>query len=188
MAEKYIVVSGYSKGTPYEKLADDWLVHCKKHVEHYQVVPFENMGWHKNCQKKALIIQDAIRRYNCNVVWVDIDAHILKPLTFFDDCLCDICCYRLTTKIMKDELLTGTIMFSNTMAAKGILERWIHLNGLNTQWDQKNLQFILSKTTGLNIKPLPKEYIKINKAIEQEEILDPVIVHYQASRMLAAVV
>ena len=61
------------------------------------------------------------------------------------------------------------------------------MNSTNENWDQRNLQKLIETKYNkiLNIEILPKEYCKIFDN-ESQKTENPVIVHYQASRLARA--
>lgn len=171
----FIIVSGFTKNTPYEKEIENLrlsLNNFKLSTEH--LVGFENLGtWEKNCQQKALIIKQKLIELNCPVVWLDADAVIVKFPEIFLSIRKDVglCFYQ-------GQLCSGTLFFKPTDGNFKILDEWINENELNPkQWDQKVLQRVVKKNK-IDYHKLPVSYCKVDNFISKEIV----IMQNQASR------
>jgi|694.fasta_scaffold15908_8 hypothetical protein len=182
---KFQIVSGYTKNTPYEKEVQNLKASLDKFgfsCEH--VVGFENLGtWEKNCQQKALILKSKLQELKTPIVWLDADAVLKKNPVLFYEIEKDIafCYYRIAGK---DELLSGTIFLKPSEISFKILDEWIKLNNQNPkEWDQRTLQKII-KNFKIDYYNLPPSYCKIDY-IKCDEI---VIGQNQSSRRFKSII
>lgn len=182
---KFQIVSGYTKNTPYEKEVQNLKASLDKFgfsCEH--IVGFENLGtWEKNCQQKALILKSKLQELKTPIVWLDADAVLKKNPVLFYEIEKDIafCCYRIAGK---DELLSGTIFLKPSEISFKILDEWIKLNNQNPkEWDQRTLQKII-KNFKIDYYNLPPSYCKIDY-IKCDEI---VIGQNQSSRRFKSII
>jgi hypothetical protein len=177
-------ISFFTKNTPYEKEAKDLESSLVWYHLPHKIYEMENTGsWEKNCQLKAKVIRLALDEFITPIVWVDSDARVVRDPVFFNNLECDISMYYLKTSYNPNELLSGTLYLANNGKVISLIDQWIELNNTNSQWDQKNLQVVLEKRADLKKRPLPGEYIKIDKFDRhQPGISNPSIIHYQASR------
>jgi hypothetical protein len=182
---KFQIVSGYTKNTPYEKEVQNLKASLDKFgfsCEH--IVGFENLGtWEKNCQQKALILKSKLQQLKTPIVWLDADAVLKKNPVLFYEIEKDIafCYYRIAGK---DELLSGTIFLKPSEISFKILDEWIKLNNQNPkEWDQRTLQKII-KNFKIDYYNLPPSYCKIDY-IKCDEI---VIGQNQSSRRFKSII
>jgi len=182
---KFQIVSGYTKNTPYEKEVQNLKTSLDKFgfsCEH--IVGFENLGtWEKNCQQKALILKSKLQELKTPIVWLDADAVLKKNPVLFYEIEKDIafCYYRIAGK---DELLSGTIFLKPSEISFKILDEWIKLNNQNPkEWDQRTLQKII-KNFKIDYYNLPPSYCKIDY-IKCDEI---VIGQNQSSRRFKSII
>jgi hypothetical protein len=192
------IISYYTINTPYEKEVEHLITSLNTFKLHYKVYPKQSLGsWAKNTQIKAAVILEAMNEFPTDMIaWVDADAIIERDPVFFNSLKkeeFDVCCYYLSSRYNAHELLSGTIVFSNSDICKRLVTEWVALNQTNTEWDQKNLQSLVegSRYKDLRLLPLPPEYIKINLHEKFQTGIDPekvVIRHYQLSRKLRNVI
>jgi len=184
----YIVVAYFTMGTLYEaraKILEQSLLRWK--VPHH-IAGIPNLGsWQKNTSYKPTFLKKMVRDFGpLNIVYVDVDAEFQRYPDLFDTLattmvhdvavyVFDRSCYRRSPK--GTEVLSGTIFFRSTVGVDRILDKWELACQANVnKWDQKHLESVLDG----NFDLLPGEYCKIFDRMD--EITDPVIVHYQASR------
>jgi len=186
----FIIVSYYTKNTPYEQEVEKLRSSLNTFNIPNIIYAEENLkSWEKNTQLKAKCILRALNEQDKDVVWIDADAIVKQQLTFFENLDCDMSIYYLVTRYNSHEMLSGTIFYKNNDKVKGIVQEWITLNDTNTEWDQRNLQKIVESKTDLNITPLPKEYIHIDRYTKhQGQIPNPAVTHFQASRKFKRIV
>jgi len=172
------IVSMYTADTPYEdeiKKLQESLVRFKLSHTIYRCK--SRGSWAKNCQMKANVIAEALNSSDGDIVWTDADSVILRAPSLFNELSCDIALHALRQR-WGMEYLSGTVYFANNAKVKQVVNNWIRLNQENDEWDQKNLQRVMS---GVDLSFLPPEYCKIFDRHSQR-VSNPVIVHNQASR------
>lgn len=188
------VISYYTKNTLYEKEALDLISSCKELNLKHIVEPVENLGsWEKNCCMKPAFILSQLEKLKAPVLWVDADAVILNPLTYFSKLKCDIA-FRRKMKDDVYEVLSGTLFVNYSEKAIDLLKKWhaecqYQLNNPKEKgevWDQKCLKEVLNKNKASKIKTayLPLEYCfiygELLKGVDSKKIA---ILHFQASRL-----
>jgi hypothetical protein len=164
----------------------------------YDIVPVEDLGsWEANCAQKPSVLSKARGRKSCRgrwVVWVDADAEVLAVPEFLkvenlDATGADFLAHIYRRAEREDELLSGTVVIAPGRGGASVLRSWkYHLDKRPQEWDQKALQRILTAKPDKKPKTfaeLPPEYCRIYDNKHQEKMMtgDPVVVHYQASRV-----
>lgn len=190
---KYIIVSAFTPHPVYEEKALNFATSLNNLDLEYEIYPLQDRGsWAKNCQQKAEVILDALRKHKKPVVWIDIDAVVVRQPELFDRLtqdICDVAYYAM--KEPERYLASGTLYFGYTQGAISILEQWIDLCKDTLEYDQKVLEQVIWNEHTIpksfyDIIELPVEYCRIfdNKAQEKEMKTAPVVVHTQASRQV----
>ncbi len=188
MCKQYIITAYYTKDTLYEEQAARLKNSLDKFNVPYYITGIESKGsWQKNTSYKPTFILEMLEKFNpLSIVYVDCDAEFLKYPVLFDTLNCNIgvhlfdrTCYN--KKIQKKfEVLSGTIFLSNNEKVKSLIKLWkAKCDKDNFTFDQHHLENILAG----EFYNLPGEYCKIFDKWSGV-ILDPVIVHYQASRIV----
>jgi hypothetical protein len=151
-------------------------------------------SWAAACQHKPIFIRDAMELYPGRpMVWLDADARVLQePALFSSPLMGDFAAHWLG-----NELLSGTLYFGPTPAARALLETWIRRNRENPKGkygDQRNLQDVVEAfPSALSLFRLPPEYAFVQApdfaagddlSGKRYGPLSPVIRHLQASRRL----
>lgn len=176
---KFTIISAYTKNTSYEKEVinlKDSLLKCD--VNNYEIIAFDSFGsWSRNCQYKAVLIKESLKKYDHPIVWLDADAVLCKYPSLFHDIDKDIAYCKLYGQVA-----SGTLFFKPTELVFKIMDDWIKLNNINhNRFDQSCLFEVINKN---NYKRmcyfLPIEYCKIFDLGPKCE--DPTIIHNQASR------
>jgi len=184
----YIICAYYTRNTLYEEKAKTLVASLNKFKIPYDVRAIENLGdWYKNTGYKPTFLKQMLEKHpDKSVVYVDCDAEFLRYPKLFDNWstltyidvgvyVFDRSCYRKSAHGF--EVLSGTIFLKNNTKVKEIVERWEQECKEHPRvWDQRSLEKVLNG----HFHPLPGEYCKIFDRME--DIKDPVIVHYQASR------
>lgn len=170
------IISGYTKDTPYEQEITNLVESLRKYnITNYEIVEYDSFGnWSQNCQYKAYIIQDQLRKNNTPVVWLDADAVLYDYPILFETIDKDIafCDYY-------GGVASGTLYIKPTIQMINLFDEWIHLNAQNINiWDQKNLTILINKYK-ISYVNLPVSYCKIDFANCSEKII---ISQNQASR------
>lgn len=183
----WIVVGYYTIDTLYEKRARMLSTTLNLNKVLYYIEPVPNLGsWLKNTGYKPTFLKRMLKEFKgLDIIYVDVDARFLHYPVLFDTLDCDIAVHEFDrrnwpkVKRKEMEVLSGTIFLRNNNAVFDMVEKWEQQCKRNPSvWDQKSLQKVL----GGNFYRLPGEYCKIFGL--QNEIKDPVIIHYQASRIV----
>jgi hypothetical protein len=144
-------------------------------------------SWITNVNYKSEYCRDKLLEHNMSIVWLDCDAEVVKYPKLFDYIgdYYDMGCYYRNRRSMPHELLSGTLYFSNTTESLKLLESWTTVCKANSMvWDQRNLQRVIYEhDKDLKIFEFPSSYVRIFDAQDMRDV-DPVILHYQASRKL----
>lgn len=196
----FTVVSWYTLNTPYKEIFDSHLLPTLiKEELPYKIYPMEPLkNWKENTNLKSLVIEKALSEIESDILILDAD--------------CTVNCYpELLDKIPmkydmglfyldwgtwyghtqgKKELCSGTIFLRNRPKVKKLIEDWKILTQRNNNKlvDQRFLELALKMNDTLNIYDLPIEYCYINSLPSGDKPLieceNPIITHYQASRLL----
>lgn len=178
MSGEFVVFSFYTVNTPYEHEVPGFVGSCQQFEIPVTVIKCESQGsWVQNVNLKPSICLHVYEKYECPIVYIDIDARIKAYPELFKSIDCDIALhYR-----MDRELLSGTIYFNHTEATKNLLLEWKEeCERFPKDWDQRSLQRVLQKNDNINVYKLPPQYTKIFDIMKKVE--NPVIEHYQKSR------
>ena len=182
---KFIVVSYYTKGTPYQKEAVKLENSLMKHGIPYHIGAVPNRGsWQKNTHFKAVFVRNMLKEFTgINIVFTDADSVFYSYPKLFEDLDCDIAFHLRNWKHGRDELLSGTIYLANNEKVHQLVDDWIIINRANSgYWEQRNLQRALRLSKrNLSISYLPMEYCCIFDD-EKRKFCTPVIEHFQKSR------
>ena len=168
MADKnYIIISGYTKDTPYEIESKNLRISLEAHDLPFNITGIKSCGsWRKNCRAMNYIILDAFKKYpDKDIVWLDADARVRKPLILFDDYRYDIGLYFPVWPpgSGKKECRTGTIYFKNTPAVRDFFEKYVkELESMESNFEPEKRFGDLVKASGLRYDPyFPGEYCMV---------------------------
>jgi len=195
-----LVVSFFTKDTPYEQEAIEFIASCKNFGIEHEVEGLESRGaWDRNCALKPRFILKKLKEKKRSLLWVDIDARFRKHLEPYDWAKADF-----SVRVNEDlplgsssRLCSGTLYCSYHPEILRLLEDWECLcedylaktSRKIEVWDQKVLQEALIKNPSVHIVPLALKFCTIcdldSGVITQEEII---IEHTQASRRLKTAV
>lgn len=168
------VVAYYTKDTVYEDIIVNLLESIEKYKLKYHIVPYVSRGsWELNCAIKPEFLLHCINTLDEDILYVDADACIRKPLGSFEG---EFQYYRL-----KGEALSGTLYLKNCDNVRRFLAKWLMVQKDHpTMWDQKTMDIALREASYLDVRPLNPQYVKIFDIMSF--VPDPYIEHYQASR------
>ncbi len=180
----WIVVGFYTEGTLYVRKAKTLITTLNLNKILYYIEKIPNLGsWWKNTGYKPTFLKKMLRDFRgMNIIYVDVDARFLDYPKLFDELDCDIAVHefdRTNWPRVKSgtEVLSGTIFLRNNETVFNLVEKWEERCKKNPRvWDQKSLEKVLDG----NFYRLPGEYCKIHGLMN--EIVHPIIIHYQASR------
>jgi len=192
-----LIVSYYTKNTPYEKVMFTQLFPTiKKWDLDYDIETIDDLGsWQLNTHYKATFLKKMLLKHKQPIVFLDSDSTIEKnPVLFTELSDYDISYHELDWFLQwrgksgeKREILSGTLYLNYTEKTLSFLDAWIAENNRNTNWEQRNMADILQNSNhNLKVYALPYSYItillhnnKIPSHIKPEEVY---ILHHQASR------
>lgn len=170
-----IVVSYYT--SDYQQYAELLEPDLRRFHIKYNLVEIEDKGgWGQNTNFKPVFLKRQLLTYREPVLWIDADARVRKPLSFFDSLDCDLACHVYRNR----EVLTGTLYLAYNSKVFSLLEDWIiKIHEQPEIWEQKNLQRALKDSSGLKLINLPPEYCKIFDLMQGEAVIE----HFQKSRI-----
>ena len=145
--------------------------------------------WLENEKLKPTVIKEMLLKHKCPVTYVDADATIeqypllLDDLSKYDLGVHYFDWYKFWRNVngnTRRDILGGTIYFAYNEKVLQFIDSWIALN----REDMEGLNLLLPARADLKIFPLPIEYCAIEKPDGKVPawIVNPVIVHHQASR------
>jgi len=188
-----IFVGYFTKGSLYEEYARNLVQSLHQFNLHYRVVGVEDLGsWDKNTQHKPTFLKQMLERLDpAPLVYIDVDALVYQLPSLFEqlskDPTVDIAAHILNHKKfgrqdIESELLSGTLYLANTDNTRQIVDQWIHVcQQAPKLWDQQALAQVLKANKYKGFRELPEQYCVIYDYMRT--VVDPVIVHYQASRI-----
>lgn len=151
----------------------------------YYFKEVEDAGyWEANTRIKPHFILECLKKFpNKNVLYLDADAIVKKPLDYFNHITADVAFYKTKGMPgMSHDYLASTMFFSNTDNTIALVEQWIaeQVDGKQTQVDQDSLDAAMDKLGNtLTVEALNPGYIKIfDKDYDGEVYIE----QYQASR------
>lgn len=183
----FIVVSFYTKGSQYETDAARLRESMEKFGIEYDVEGIDQelktrSDWKNNTHYKPEFILQMLEKHpGKTIAWLDADAEVVASPDIFGTFSSDVAAHFRPKSNGEVELLSGTILFSNTGKSKAVLKKWIDRNKLNRSTDkseQQNLQIVLNTIRGIDVAELPHSYVSFDIYPD----INPVIVHHQASR------
>lgn len=151
----------------------------------YYFKEVEDAGyWEANTRIKPHFILECLKKFpNKNILYLDADALVKKPLDYFNTIDADVAFYKTKgLPGMSHDYLASTMFFSNTANTMTLVEQWIteQLDGKQTQVDQDSLDVAMEKLGDtLTVEALNPGYIKI---FDKDYDGDIYIEQYQASR------
>ena len=160
-----------------QSLDDFNLNYCFKEVE-------DAGYWEANTRIKPHFILECLESFPTkNILYLDADALVKKPLDYFNHITADVAFYKTKGMPgMSHDYLASTMFFRNTPNTVTLVKQWIaeQVNGKRTQVDQDSLDLAMDKLANtVTIEPLNPGYIKI---FDKDYDGDIYIEQYQASR------
>jgi hypothetical protein len=190
MASDFLIVSFYTKDTPYEKEYETLMASLEKFNLPCYIEAIESKGsWVANCSYKSTFCKEMLAIHKKPIVWVDCDAEILQyPSLFLSMQDFDIGCHYFTRKSGKVELLSGTLFFNYTDASRELINRWEDAcKNSPARLDQKTLEDTIKSYETIKIFDLPQSYVNIFDD-GRVSLEDTVILHRQASRRFKRII
>lgn len=180
---KFIVCCFYTSN--YKSHADGLMSSSKEFDLSYYFCKVTDAGyWEANTRIKPHFILECLQKFpDKNVLYLDADALVKKPLDYFNNITADVAFYKTRGMPgMSHDYLASTMFFSNTASTITLVEQWIaeQVDGKLTQVDQDSLDSAMDKLgDSLTIEALNPGYIKI---FDKDYDGDVYIEQYQASR------
>jgi len=199
----FTIISYYTKNTPYEEVYYNYLLpSLEKFKLRFYVKEITSLGsWYKNTAYKAKFILESLEKLNTNVVYVDVDAKILKYPKLFKEIPeeYDLALHHLSWRLFygyknskEEELLTGTIFARPNNKVKEICQLWYEEAIKTNEWEQKVLARILGKRQDIKVFELPVEYCMLHSRPRNQPLLiddsKAVIKHFQKSRIYRRII
>ena len=182
-----LIVSFYTKNTFYEREAKNLTESCQKQALDYAIVGVDNLGsWKANCGFKPQFLLEQFLKHQRPLLWIDADAVVLEPLTYFKTCSADIS-FRIQDSLEMNHtsrIMSGTVFINQTEAAFDFLNHWAAYQMTHPELtDQEALRDVsYLRFHHLTIKALPKRYCAVAFSNQYTDEKDPAILHYLASR------
>ena len=192
-----LVVSFYTKDTPYEQEVQNLLASLERWGIDYDVRGLRaGANWHVNCLMKAAFCRDRIAEHARPIIWLDADAVVERYPRLcweldqhFDFAICP------TGPRGEHKFLAGTLWFNQSEASRRLLATWVQAcEKPRHQWSREEQNtpdqvFLHAAWRRMHAEPsshplrtfwLPQSYCAIfdKLALVPEP---PVIIHYQAS-------
>jgi len=188
--ERPLVIAYFTVDTPYEHEAETLKASLESLDYSYHVCGVANLGsWQKNTQYKALFIKYMLDKYpGKNLLYLDVDAVMVKPPVLLDNLKADIAAVHFAKRV---ELLSGTLYLGNTPQCKRVVNKWIRLNEKYPEtlpngkdaWDQRTLEMAIKRIEGVKFVELPQEYTWITELTQRLcPGLNPVIMHTRGAK------
>jgi hypothetical protein len=190
-----IVISFYTKNTPYQLEVENLINSCSRFDLEYTIEGVDSFGsWELNCAYKPFFILQKIKQLKRALLWVDADGVFLRSPEFIPAFSADFA-VRINEALAENHpsrVISSTVFVNYTDGGLAVLESWAEecRKGLacedRTQefWDQMALRdAIQQKKLLVDVHPLPIAYAKIfDHPIDNLELEAPFIEHYQAAR------
>lgn len=191
-AQLPLVVSYYTKNTPYEQEVQGLIDSCNKFGIEYSIDAVESLGsWEENCALKPFFLKKKLENVQRPILWVDADAVFLRPMEFEEFMFADLSLLKDNGTDPRFCVRSGTVYINSTEKGLNALEIWcsysqqiqsLEQKALPFQ-DQVSLYFTLLSKPAISISLLPLKYCAIFDesldALTPEEV---VIEQRQASR------
>jgi hypothetical protein len=184
--------------TPYIEIARDYVLASlvKLNIPYdYEIVP-NLKSWHRNTAYKATFAKRMLTKHKENIVLLDADCKVFQYPELFKFIPED---FNIAAHVLdhnswyqngsnKHELLTGTLFLRNNERTHYLVDIWNHLCQTTPDtWEQLILKNVL-RDNNEAIYELPLSYCYIDTLPDGAKPFvfcdNPVVVHYQASRVL----
>ena len=183
-----LVVSHYTFNTNYEKIIENLKASLENLGLDYYIEGINTLGsWRENSNYCAQLVSDCLYKFpDRDILRVDADAIFrVLPSLFVDEHFdADIAACVYDFSYRQNELLGGTIFFRNSSDVREFVKEWAMVSCAVRKAERNGdlLQELLSRYEGsINFTALPPSYCKIFDRMEDAG--DPVIEHFQASRV-----
>lgn len=146
--------------------------------------PHEDLGyWEKNTRAKPSFILMCLDKFkDYDIAYTDADSAFHQVPDLFATIKEDIGVFRAPEKsdYFTHDYLTGTMFFKNNDTCRKLIKLWnAEQDADSLQVDQDSFDLAMKKTPELSAYHLPFSYVKV---FDQQEGVEPIIEHFQASR------
>lgn len=190
-----LIVCYYTKDTMYQLEVKSLIESCEKYNLPYHVEPVDSFGsWELNCAYKPFFLLSKLQEFKRPIFWVDADGVFVQKPEPLEEFSADLavrinegCSPQHPSKV-----ISCSIFVNATQAATLLLKQWAAEcyrvlsapDRTDEFWDQVGLRDVMySGGHQAKVVNLPHSYAAIDgHPVDQKEILNPVIMHYQASR------
>jgi len=195
-------ISSYTEGTIYKNIMDEMLIpSLEKFNLPYHIFKANDYGsWKINSRQRPLFIKEAMKLFpDENIVWIDADARVLQYPELLFRIPSSVCIgvhymqwvdhYGRQSDKDKVEILDGTSYYKNCEKMIPFMDEWIQRSVGAEQNHRLTLGKMIEEKIDddYNIFIIPRSYCYIIDKPDGSKpnvIIDnPVIAHYQASRM-----
>jgi hypothetical protein len=191
-AQLPLIVSYYTKNTPYEQEVQTLIKSCDQFGIEYSIDAIESFGsWEENCAFKPFFLRKKLETLQRPILWVDADAVFLRPMEFEEFMFADLSLLKDSGTDPRFSVRSGTVYINSTEKGLEALKLWCSYSEKIWEMekkvlpfqDQASLYFTLLSKPPISISLLPLKYCAIFdeelKDLAKEEV---VIEQRQASR------
>lgn len=191
-----VIVSFYTKGTPYQIEVQNLIASCEKFSLEYEICGIESQGsWELNCAYKPFFILEQLEKWQQPILWVDADGVFMKSPLWQESFDKDL---SVRIEPVPDHHPSKVISSTVFVRPEGadLIRMWIQncrdilFDSERKQefWDQIALRDVVLQNWD-RISPMPLSYAKIfDHPKDLVHVIDPVIEHFQASRRYKGIV
>lgn len=179
------IIGFYTVDTPYEDEYQKVKENFNEYGLDYHFYSVENKGkWELNCGMKGNILQRALNDFDDNILYLDVDARILKQPPLQEIEMDEPGYIVFDSPWEKQQLASGTIYFPNNKTSRNVINDWIEEQNSNPlEWDQVTLKKVYKNHDNFLLDwkwcNILGHYGPESRILETE---DPIVLHTQASR------
>ena len=188
-----LVVSYYTKGTPYEEEVRHLKASCEQFKIEYHIEGILDRGsWEENCAVKPYFMKDKMRQLQGPLLWVDADAVFIQPMQFEEFMFTDLGLLKYQNEEdLRFSVNAATIYVNATEGGCKALDLWCSYTDsikhakekIPPYIDQASLYLVFLANPPIAISLLPLRYCKIyDHNLEEGDSKGVVIEQRQASR------
>ena len=190
-----LVVSYYTKGTPYEEEVKGLRESCEKFKIEHHIEGVENRGsWEENCAYKPYFLREMMKKLQRPLLWIDADAVFYRPLPFHESMFADLAMpFSEKQESLLFSVYSGTVFINATAGGFKALDLWCYYSDKIREespkapafMDQVSLRLVVLAKPSLSIEALPGTFCKVfdhdMKGVDKNNMI---IEQRQASRRL----
>lgn len=170
-SELPLVVSYYTKGTPYEEEVKYLKASCDKFKIECHIEGVSDKGtWEENCAIKPYFMKDKMLQFQRPLLWVDADAVFVQPLQFEEFMFKDLALLKYQDETdFRISVNAATVYVNATEGGLLALDLWCgYADSIKKAkekapafMDQVSLYLVFCSNPPLSISLLPLRYCKI---------------------------